>query len=345
MLHRRNLLRHGAGLAAGLAFARPALAWPGPVTLRLHHFLPAVSNIHRNVLVPWSRQIEQASGGNLRIRIFPSMQLGGAPQQLYDQARDGVADIVWTLPGYTAGRFPRIEVMELPFIANKGGVENASACHDFAASSLGDEFSEVQPLVFWAHDGGLIHTRKPVSNLEDLRGLKLRFPTRQSGEALRALGAAPIGMPLPQVPEALSQGVLDGAVVPWEVVPTVKLHELLHSHTAVPGRPTLYTSTNILAMNKNRYSQLPAELRQVLDTHSGTPLAEKIGMSLDDQATQNAELVRRRGNTVSEISADEAARWRQATAPVAEAWLSRMKHDGGEALLAAARASFARHAA
>ncbi|MBD0272485.1 MAG: C4-dicarboxylate ABC transporter, partial [Acetobacteraceae bacterium] len=107
-------------LALG-ALAAPALLRHSPAaaqetTLRLHHFLPAVSNVHRFFLQPWAQKVQQESGGRLRIQIFPAMQLGGAPPQLFDQARDGVADIVWTLPGNTPGRFPRIEVFELPFV-------------------------------------------------------------------------------------------------------------------------------------------------------------------------------------------------------------------------------------
>ncbi|MCI0752774.1 TRAP transporter substrate-binding protein [Teichococcus vastitatis] len=345
MVQRRHLPALAAGLlAAPLAAPRIASAQAASVTLRLHHFLPAVSNIHRNFLQPWSKGIEDATDGGLKIRIFPSMQLGGAPPQLYDQARDGVADIVWTLPGYTAGRFPKMEVMELPFIANHGGVSNARACQAFAGEHLREEFGEVQPLVFWAHDAGLIHSRRPVRTMEDLSGLKLRFPTRQAGEGLRALGAAPIGMPVPQVPEALSQGVLDGAVVPWEVVPSIKLQELVKNHTAIPGSPTFYTATNVLAMNKAKYAALPEALRSTLDQHSGMVAAAAVGATLDQQAVQNSEVARKRGNTLIEITAEEAARWRQACQPVTEAWLGQMRDRGGEALLDAARAAFAHHA-
>ncbi len=85
----------------------------------------------------------------------------------------------------------------------------------------------------------LIHASGDVKTMEDLRGLKLRFPTRQAGEALKALGATPIGMPVPQVPEAMSQGVIDGAVVPWEVVPSIRLQEMARYHIGIPGSPTL----------------------------------------------------------------------------------------------------------
>lgn len=339
-ISRRRLSLATAGLLAAPALPRPARAQGE--TLRLHHFLPPGSNIHRNFLAPWARKVEAATDGQLRIRLFPAMQLGGAPPQLYDQARDGVADIVWTLPGYTAGRFPRIEALELPFVADHGGVANARAAQAFAAKHLAQEFGEVHPLCFWAHDAGLIHSRTPVRTLEDLRGLKLRFPTRQAGEALRVLGAAPIGMPVPQVPEALTQGVLDGAVVPWEVVPSIKLQELVRNHTAFPGSPTFYTATNVLAMNKARYEGLPAELRRALDMQSGDAAAAMVGATLDEQAVTVSELARKRGNTLIELEPAEAARWRETTKPVIEAWLEQMRGRGidGEALLTDARALF-----
>ncbi|MCQ4162957.1 TRAP transporter substrate-binding protein [Roseomonas sp. GC11] len=354
MVQRRHLLRLAPAALAAPALAAPALALLAPrtaradeVTLRLHHFLPAVSNVHRHFLAPWAKKVEEASNGRLKIRIFPSMQLGGAPPQLYDQARDGVADIIWTLPGYTAGRFPRIEVLELPFIANRSGLANARATQAFAEKHLAQEFSEVQPLCFWAHDGGLIHSRAPVRRLEDLRGMKLRFPTRQAGEGLRALGAAPVGMPVPQVPEALSQGVLDGAVVPWEVVPSIKLQELVRNHTAFPGSPTFYVATNVLAMNKAKYQALPADLRAVLDAQSGQAAAAMVGAMLDEQAVTVADLARKRGNTLIELEEAEVARWREACRPVTEAWVAQMKERGtdGAALLAEAQAMFRQYAA
>ncbi len=113
---RRALAAFGALSAPALLRAPSARAQE--TTLRLHHFLPAVSNVHRFFLQPWAQKVQSESGGRLRIQIFPAMQLGGAPAQLFDQARDGVAVIVWSLPGNTPGRFPRVEVFELPFVAH-----------------------------------------------------------------------------------------------------------------------------------------------------------------------------------------------------------------------------------
>lgn len=338
MLNRRVLL--GSALAAP-ALLRPVGARAQEVTLRLHHFLPAVSNVHRHFLQPWAQKVGRESEGRVRVQIFPSMQLGGAPPQLFDQAKDGVVDIVWTLPGNTPGRFPKIEVFELPFVAHKRGVPNAKAVQEFYETSLRDEFRDVHPICVWGHDGGLIHSNRPVRTMEDLRGLKLRFPTRQNGEALRALGAAPIGMPVPQVPEAISQGAIDGAIVPWEVVPSIRLHELVRNHTEIPGTPTLYIATFVLAMNKAKYEGLSADARRVLDANSGQVAAEMAGKVWDEQGPVVLEQVRRRNNNLITLSEDEVARWRRTTQPVVDNWVNAT--PGGGALLEQARALVAKH--
>lgn len=344
MIARRSLLAAGAAGLAAPALVRPASAQE--VTLRLHHFLPAVSNVHRHFLQPWAQKVQQESQGRLRIQIFPAMQLGGAPPQLFDQARDGVADIVWTLPGNTPGRFPRIEVFELPFVADRRAAPNAKAVWEFYQTHLRDEFREVHPITVWAHDGGSVHSKREVLRLEDMRGLKLRFPTRQAGEALRALGAAPIGLPVPQVPEAISQGVIDGAVVPWEVVPSIRLAELVRHHTEIPGSPTFYTTTFILAMNPARYQGLPAELRQVLDANSGMAAAEMAAKVWDEQGPIVREQVtRRRDNRIVQLPAAEKERWMVACRPVIDAWIAGSRQAGfdGAALLADARGLIAKH--
>lgn len=343
MLHRRLLLA-GATLGAPALFT-PRRAAAQEVTLRLHHFLPAVSNVHRHFLLPWTNKIREESGGRLRIQIFPVMQLGGAPPQLYDQAKDGVADIVWTLPGYTPGRFPRIEVIELPFIAHQRASVNARVAWAlFDKHMRTTEFAETHIITAWAHDGGQIHARRDVKTMEDLRGLKLRFPTRQAGEALKALGATAIGMPVPQVPEAMSQGVIDGAVVPWEVVPSIRLQEMARYHIGIPGSPTLYSASFILAMNPARYQGLPADLRRVLDANSGEAAAIQAARVWDEEGPKVEEMARRRGNSISEISEAEKARWIAATAPVIQAWIGQMRERNidGAALVEETRALVAR---
>src|SRR5438105_348552 len=169
---RRTFIRlAGAGIAAP-ALARFAGA-QAQVVLKLHHFFSPLSSVHAKFLVPWAKKIGVASEGRIRIDLFGAMQLGGVPSELYDQARDGVADIVWTLPGMTPGRFPAVEAFELPFVAGRRALVNARAAQEFASANLKDEFRAVQPLCVCAHDHGLIHTNRAVATMDDLKDLKL----------------------------------------------------------------------------------------------------------------------------------------------------------------------------
>src|ERR671910_2022530 len=134
--NRRRFLALAGSAVAAPALLREGYAQAPQVTLRMHHFLPAVTNGQAKFLAPWARKVQQESGGRIRIDIFPSMQLGGPPPQLYDQARDGVVDIVWTLTGYTAGRFPKSEAIENPFVAHRKAVVNSRAFQEFADAHM-----------------------------------------------------------------------------------------------------------------------------------------------------------------------------------------------------------------
>jgi TRAP-type C4-dicarboxylate transport system substrate-binding protein len=342
---RRFLAVSGGALAAPALIGVPTARGQAPITLKLHHFLPPISNGHAKMFVPWKTKVEAESQGRLKIDIFPSMQLGGTPPQLYDQVRDGVVDLVWTLPGSTPGRFPTTEVMELPFILGQRGLTNAKAAQELADLHIKDEVKDIKLISYWAHDAGHIHANRQVRTMEDLKGLKLRNPTRLSGEALKALGATSIGMPIPQVPESLAQKVIDGCVVPWEVVPSIRVHELVRYHTEIVGSPTLYAASFFFAMNKAKYESLPADLKAVIDNNSGQSFAELAGNMWDTEAVRVREMVVKRGNTITALAADERARWVKATETVTAAWIEQAKAKGldGAKLIETARALVAKY--
>ncbi len=334
-LARRRFLPLAMAALAAPAVARLARGQTAQVTLKLQHFLPSVSNGHAKFLAPWAKKVEADSGGRIKIDMFPSMQLGGAPAQLYDQARDGVADIVWAVPGNSPGRFPLVETFELPFVASPHAVPNSKALQEFAESHLKDEFREVHPICFWAHDQGVLHASRQTRTMEDLKGLKIRSATRLAGEALKAFGANTIVMPVPLVRQALAQKVIDGCTLPWEVVPALRILDLVKFHSEIAGSPTFYTAAFVLAMNKTAYESLPADLKTVIDDNSGQVAATMAGKMWDDQAVVVEELVRKRGNTIVTVAAEEAARWRKAADPVIANWLKQMQdrgNDGGKLL-------------
>lgn len=342
---RRAFLASMAASAAAPALLRRAFADAPQVTLKLHHYFSAVSGAHERFLAPWARKVEAESNGRIRIDLFPSMQLGGAPAQLFDQARDGVADIVWSAPSATPGRFPKIEVFELPFVLSHRALVNSKAVEDFAAANLQDEFREFRPICFSCRDHGIVHTTRTVKSIEDIKGLRLRVPNRLTGEAVQALGARGVTVPTPQVPMALAGHVIDGCLDPWDVVPGLRLNDMLKNHTDF-AETALSTATFVLAMNKASYERLPRELKTVIDNNAGQAAATMAGAMWDIEARTVADTARDRGDAIAVLTAEEFAPWRRATEPVILAWQKQMKEhklDGGK-LIAAIRVLLAKYA-
>jgi TRAP-type C4-dicarboxylate transport system substrate-binding protein len=315
-------------------------------TLKIHHFLSPTSIQHTKMFKDWCDDIGRDSGGRLKCQIFPAMQLGGTQPQLYDQARDGVADIVWTLPGSTAGRFPKIEVFELPFIMSSPEA-TAAAAWDYYEKHARDEFGDVKVLAVHGHGPGVVYTSKrPVKTIEDMKGLKLRGPSRLVTKLIAALGATPVGMPIPAIPDAMSKGVIDGAVTTYEIAPTIKLDQLSrYVAQADPAEGGIYSAFFVMAMNKKRYESLPPDLQQVIDKHSGRDLSVTFAHIMAENDKPSKEKVIAGGNVITILDRHELQKWRKASEIVAEEWVAEMNKRGvdGQALLADARALIAKY--
>lgn len=346
MIGRRHFLRLTGGVLAAPAIARSGLA-QSPITLKLHHALPPIAGPHTKLLTPWAKKIEQETRGRLKITIFPSMQLGGTAPQLYDQVRDGVADIVWTAAGSLPDRFPAVEVFELPFVADRHAGANVRALHDMYDAHLRNEFKDVQPIGLFAHDGGVFHTARPVKHADDLHRLKLRAPTRLAGEALKAMGASPVSVPLSQTGEALAQKVLDGCVAPWEIAPAIRALDLTKFHAAFAGVPTFSTTVFLLAMNRAKYDALPDDLKAVLDKNSGRNAASLAANLWDEEAVAVEDNAKKRGHSVTDFSDHDVLRLHKVCEPVVQNWLKTAKERGlnGEKILADAKSFAAKYGA
>ncbi|MFO6464848.1 TRAP transporter substrate-binding protein [Jannaschia sp. KMU-145] len=334
MLTRRTI----TGLLGATALALTALpAAAQEVTLKLHQFLPAQANVPKLILDVWADNVEEASGGRIEVERYPSMQLGGSPPQLLDQAIDGVADVVWTVVGYTPGRFPRTEVFELPFMVNNARAGSA-AYWQMYETHMQEDFADVHILGTWIHGPGMIHSADPIVTPDDMQGVKIRGATRQVNTLIETLGATPVGMPVPAIPEALSKGVIDGTTIPWEVTPALKIPELVQNHTEFEGNH-LYNVTFVLAMNKARYEGLPDDLKQVIDDNSGLEFSVFAGGTQSDADIPSRQIAVDAGNNIVTVSEADAAAWREAAQPVYEAWLAEMEEKGidGQALIDEAR--------
>jgi TRAP-type C4-dicarboxylate transport system substrate-binding protein len=331
------------GAAASTLFAGSALAQQ-TVTLRLHQMLPPQATIPAKAIVPWAQKVEAESGGRIKVQLFHAMQLGGAPPQLFDQARDGVVDITWTVLGYTPGRFNKSEVFELPFMS--GSAEQSSrAFQEYVEKFAADEFKDVKLIAVHTHGPGLFHTKQPVTGLESLRGMKIRGGSRIINNMLTKLGANPVGMPVPAVTEALSKGVIDGTTIPWEVTPALKVSELVKNHTTFAGKQGLYTQTFAFAMNRSAYSKLPDDLKKVIDNNSGIETAALFGRAMDEGDKVGRAIAEKAGNNIVALDLAETQRWRRTAGTVESDWVNEMKGKNidGAKLASEARALIAKH--
>ena len=326
-----------------LALAAAALALPvaaQEVTLKFHHIWNPQAMASVQVIGPWCDKIASESAGKLKCQILPAMSGGGTPPQLVDRVKDGVDDLVITLPGYTAGRFPTTEVFELPFMTNSAEV-GARAAWDFMGRHSVKEFVGTKLLATWVHDEGYVHTNgRQVKTMADFKGLKMRAPTRQTNKLLAALGASPVGMPLPAIPDAVAKGTIDGFLLPWEVMPSLKLQEMVKFHSETdPTRAALYSAVFVFAMNQAKYDSLPADLKKVIDNNSGAALSQQIGKIWDGSQAAGRKAAQDRGNSFYMIPASELDNWVKASAPLYEDWIADMDKRGnnGKAMLAEAR--------
>jgi len=344
MIKRRALLKSGAAAAVAApaitAFAQQT------VTLKFHTFMAPQSNVWLNMHKAWMNKVEQESGGRIKFEAYPAMQLGGTPVQLYDQVRDGVVDVVWTLPGNTAGRFPRVEVFELPFIMTNAEA-TSKAYWEYVQTMAPDEFKETHLIALQVHGPGVIHTvDKPVRSVADLKGLKMRAPTRQVTKLMGALGATPVGMPLPGIPDALSKGTINGAVIPWEVVPAVKVNELTKFHAEFdPAGGCLYTTTFVMAMNKAKYNSLPPDLKKIIDNNSGLETSGWLGKVQQEGDVPGRKSASDRNNTIFTVGPAEAQEFRRKSRALEVEWVEDMNKRGhdGRKLLDTARALIEKH--
>jgi TRAP-type C4-dicarboxylate transport system substrate-binding protein len=320
-------LKHSLTVAAlGLAALG---AQAQTVTLKVHHFLGPQSIQHTTMLGDWCRNLARDSKDRLQCQIFPAMQLGGTPVQLYDQTRDGVVDVAWTLQTFTA-KLQKLEVFELPFMMPNAEA-TSRASWDYAEKFMQEEFKDVKLLAVHVHGPGNIYTKnKPVRTMADLRGMKVRAPTRQVNRMVAAMGATPVAMPVPQVTEALSKGVIDGAVIPYEVAPGLKVHELTN-FTAETDRSynALYTTVFVVPMNRAKYDSLPPDLKAVIDKNSGREFSAFLGRTQSGHDAVGKKIFAETKNqTITVIPRAELENWKKATDSLDDAWIKEMSGKG-----------------
>jgi len=315
-------------LAVAAAAAAAILALPAhaQTVLKVHSFSGPQAPDQALHLLPWAEKINKGSGGRLKVEVYTNMQLGGKPADLPQQLDDGVVDIIFHLPGFSPGRFPGMEGTELAFTNVGVSAGQSPAVFEWANRWLkASEFKGIKILVIHTTDASILHTRdKAIRTLDDFKGVKLRVPGRFVGEAAKALGATPVGIPLPGVYEALARGQVDGMFINWAIMPAYRFYEVTKNQMETP----IYQSPLMTLMSQRSYDKLPPDLRKVIDENSGLEYTKYIGKVWDSLTEGARKQTRDHGNNVYTISDQERARWVAAVQPVYRIWIEEMNKRG-----------------
>jgi TRAP-type transport system periplasmic protein len=310
-----------AVFGVGIVLAIPAQA--AEVELRLSHWVPPTHPIQTLGIEPWVESIREASNGRINITIFPAQQLGAAPDH-YDMARDGIADITYTNPGYQAGRFPIYSLIEIPFFANnaKGG---AQAIHEWYADIAETEMSDVYFCLANPHDPGTIHSKTQVKLPADIKGMNVRPAHATMARFVSLLGGAPVQVPAPEAREAIAKGAADAITFPWNSIYIFGIDQETKYHLDMP----FYISAQLLLFNKAKYESLAEEDRKVIDDHCTPEWSRKFSEGwADNEASGRQKMIDSGEHVLYAPTAEEVTMWREASKPLIEQWKEDVKAKG-----------------
>ncbi|WP_370152858.1 TRAP transporter substrate-binding protein [Ferrovibrio sp.] len=322
------------GRAAGAALLAAGLSVPalhaGPahaqdIELKLSHFLPPGHGIQRDWLAPWADDLARRTNGKVKVTVYPGGSPFGNPARQLEQAVSGVVDIAHGLRGLPAGRFPRMGIIEFPFLVQTANAASRTLWEMYPKAFAGEFPDSVKVLALHAHNAGLIHTReKQVKGMDDLKGLRIRSPSPQINAMLQQLGATPVGLPPGEVYENLQRGVIDGAVFPWDPINSFRLFEVTKYHLDARS----YTASFYFVMNAKKYDSLPADVKKAIDDTTGAALAAKFGDWWNAWDAPGLEAATKKGNVISSLSDAERSRWRDALKPTIDKLLDDLEKQG-----------------
>lgn len=287
------------------------------VTLRFSHWLPPQHAVAQTGIAEWTESIAEASGGSIKFEIFPAQQLGSAPDH-YDMARDGIVDVSYVNPGYTAGRFPIYELTGVPFEASSG-VRGAKAIHewyqgDYAEMEMGDVyFCLVNP-----HEPGRFHGNSEIKVPADVKGLNVRPAHATMARYVASLGGSSVQVPSPEAREAIARGTADAVTIPYEAMRIFGLEEVTKFHNDLP----LYLSAQVLLLNQNSYDSLTEEQQGVIDAHCTPDWSERFseGWAEYDNGIRQ-EMIDNPEHEVYTPTEEETALWVESAKPTMNAWM------------------------
>ncbi|MBN8294075.1 TRAP transporter substrate-binding protein [Rhodobacter sp. NTK016B] len=317
-----------ATLAMGLA--QGALA----EELKLADFQPPTHFIVDSVYTPFGEAISQATDGDVTLRVYMGGELGPGPAEQYNRVLDGVTDIAFSLPGYTASSFPMTLLAELPGVLT---AETGTQAIVDNLDMLAPEYRRAQLVGLWNNAPNLLLMgSREVDSLDDLAGLNIRVPSRNAGLIVQAWGANPVSMPAPEIYNAMQTGVIDGAMIDATTLGAFRLAEVTQSVTM--GMDTTI-SLFFMVMNRDTFEGLSDDAQAAIVEAGRTASLTGSAQWLEVAARALAAFESTDGKTVITLSPEEAARFNEASAPVVEQIIAETEANGipAQAYVAALR--------
>ncbi len=299
------------------------------VKLTYSCFFPA-THIQSKLADAWCKEVEKRTKGKVKVEYYPGQTLTKA-NVCYDGVVQGLSDVGFSVLGYTRGRFPLMEVVDLP-LGYTSGVQATKVANAVFDAFKDKVLNDTEVMYLHAHGPGLVNTKeKAVKKLEDMKGLKFRSHGT-SAKVVKALGGTPVAMPMPETYQALQKGVVDGALYPLESNKGWKLGEVIDYTTL--DFPAAYTTTFFVVMNKDKWKALPDDVKKTI-TEINKEWAPKHGKAWDSSDEEGKKLLQQKKRTLIELSPEESKRWKDAVAPVLKEFVADMKEKnlpGQEAL-------------
>jgi TRAP-type C4-dicarboxylate transport system substrate-binding protein len=327
---RLTLSAAGLALAGIIGFAAPAVAQDKTFEWKYSHWVPATHPLH-NILLDWSKSIDTASKGTIKISVFPAQQLGKAPDH-YDMVEKGIADVVYVSTGYQAGRMLVTSVAQMPFmITNAEG--GSKAFDEWYRPYAAKDMPGVKLCYMYTHDVATLHSKKEIRTPDQIKGMKIRPAHATMAQWMNALGATTVQVSAPESREALERGVADAITFPWGSLYAFKIDGITKFHIDEP----MYVATFATMINQGKYDALSADQKKVIDAHCTVEWAGKTAANWakwEDEGRQKTRAAGS-GHTVVKLTPGELAQWRKSAEPVMAKWMDDMKaagHDGPKVL-------------
>jgi TRAP-type C4-dicarboxylate transport system substrate-binding protein len=306
-----------------LAFG-PEAALAQEFELKVSHFLPP-NHTFQKELTRWGDELEKASGGRFKLKLYPASQLG-PPQRQFDIVRSGVADISIGLTGSTPGRYPMTEIVSEAFVAPGGEASSAQSSRrltELSATYLASEYPGMKML--WVTSPLKFHTAKvAIRKADDFKGLRIRYAGEQFAEIITAIGATPLAVPPGETQDGLAKGIIDGATFPYEGAQSFDLGTVV-KYSLEPG---VSTATFVAVMNPKKFEALPKDLQELIDKTTGPAMAERFGAALDNAEKAGRDYMVAKGVTITTLSSEELQKIKSDVAPLLQKRLDAIEKAG-----------------